>query len=456
MINILKATCKLLFRNAGFWLCLICLPILSTYMLGIKQENLSYYYHNNSDMTTLELADADEKVAYYASDLRYVVKVYDPSESKLTDYMLDKLVKTGLFKVGRARTPDMTKADADEKVLSDGQNDRMGAALYISRDFEKHVKEGEYDKALVVYKLSDDERIDLLEQKLLYTMRKINTANAVVNAGSGSGVPAGTQEAVTVPVGTTEEITAPTGTQEAVTAPATDNLLAYLEKADEAAPQKNTVLLAVGNDVNLTKKQIDQKTNMGYAFCFMSLGFVLCGVLLASSVISERNNDVIKRIKLTGTSEIMYFVAKLLSGVIISAMLSGVLAVCTLFLDAGQMGMSRLSLIAMIFLMGLIFCTLSLLAGVLVGNVMGASVASFTIWCLSSMLAGLYFPLTGTSKFVRVISSLMPQKWFVDGTEKIFLGDTDAYIVLLLVTVAYLFVFIGLGSVGLKLRNAED
>jgi len=419
MTNILKSTCKLLFRNAGFWLCLICLPILSTYMLSIKQENLSYYYHNNSDMTTLELADEDEKVAYYASDLRYVVKVYDASESELADYMLDKLVKTGLFKVGRARTADMTKEDADDKVLEDGQNDRMGAAIYIDGDFEELVKKGQYDRALVVYKLSDDERIELLEQKLLYTMRKINTANKAVNEVN-------------------------------------DNLLAYLEKTDELAPQKNTVLLAGGNDAELTKRQIDQKTNMGYAFCFMSLGFVLCGVLLASSVINERNNDVIKRIKLTGTSEIKYFVAKLLAGVIISAMLSGVLTVCTLFIESEQMGMSRLSLIAMIFLMGLIFCTLSLLAGVLVGNVMGASVASFTIWCLSSMLAGLYFPLTGTSKFVRAISSMMPQKWFVDGTEKIFLGDTDTYIVLLLVTVAYLFVFIGLGSVGLKLRNAED
>ena len=50
----------------------------------------------------------------------------------------------------------------------------------------------------------------------------------------------------------------------------------------------------------------------------------------------------------------------------------------------------------------------------------------------------------------------MPQKWFVDGTVMIFLRDKGAWTMLLCVTVAYLFVFLSLGSVGLKLKGAEE
>ncbi len=419
MIGILKTTLKLLFRNVGFWLCVISLPILSTVMLSIQQDNQSYYYHNNVNMGVLELESIDEKVAYYASDIKFVVKVYDASESELSDYMLDKLAKSGMFKVGRAKAPEMTKADADEKVLYDGQNDRMGAALYIDKNFDEYIKNGEYDKAITIYVLSDDDRIDVLNDKLAYTMQKINAASTI------------------------SEYT-------------NENILSQLGDIDEVAPEKSVTMIASGADKDLTKSQIDQKTNMGYAFVFMTLGFVLVGTLLASTVIKEINNDVLKRIKLTGKSEISYFAAKFVASVFISLILSGVLTLCTLFIDSTQMGLGRLSLMLIIFLMGLIFCTLSLFTGVLVGNVMGATITSFTVWCLSSMLSGLYFPLGGTSKFIQSLSEIMPQKWFVDGTVMLFLRDKGAWTMLLCVTVAYLFVFLSLGSVGLKLKGAEE
>ena len=419
MIGILKTTLKLIFRNVGFWLCVISLPILSTLMLNIQEENQSYYYHNNVNMGVLELEGIDEKVAYYASDAKFALKVYDASDSELSDYMLDKVAKSGMFKVGRAKALDMTKTEADDRAVYDGQNDRMGAALYIDKNFDEYIKNGEYDKAITIYVLSDDERIDVLNEKLAYTMQKINAASKV------------------------SEYTDQT-------------ILSQLESIDEVAPEKSVTILESSADKNLTKSQIDQKTNMGYTFVFMTLGFVLIGTLLASTVIKEINNDVLTRIKLTGKSEISYFAAKFTSSIIISLILSGVLTICTFFIDSTQMGLGRLSLMIIIFLMGLIFCTLSLLTGVLVGNVMGATIVSFTVWCLSSMLSGLYFPLGGTSKFIQSLSELMPQKWFVDGTVMLFLRDKSAWTMLLCVTVAYLFVFLSLGSVGLKLKGAEE
>ncbi|MBR6358753.1 MAG: ABC transporter permease [Lachnospiraceae bacterium] len=419
MIRIIKTTLKLLFRNVGFWLCAICFPVLATVMLNIQTENQSYYYSYNVDMGVVELESKDEKVAYFASDSKCVVKVYDASQSELCDHMLDKIARAGIFKVGRSKNGEMTQADADKKVLEDGQDDRMGAAVYIDRDFDKHVKNGEYDKALTVYVMSEDERVELLEEKLLYIMQKMHAA-ATVSERTGK---------------TTAEL---------------------LLDMDEAAPQKTVRMLSGNDEKNLTKAQTDQKSNLGYAYVFMTLGYILTGVILASTIIKELSNDVIKRIRLAGTSDITYFGAKFVSGVVISLILSVVFSICTLFIDQDRIGLDRISLCVMTFLLGLIFCTFTLFSGVLVGNIMGATVTAFTVWCLSSMISGLYFPIGGTSRFIQSLSAIMPQKWFMDGTVMLFLRDKGAWTVILCVTAAYMVVFTGLGSVGLKLRNSDD
>ena len=118
--------------------------------------------------------------------------------------------------------------------------------------------------------------------------------------------------------------------------------------------------------------------------------------------------------------------------------------------------MGRLSFLAMIFMMGLIFCTLSMLVGILMGDVMGANVAAFTIWCISALMSGLYFPLNYTSDALKVASHLMPQKWFLEGTEMIFVGDKGAPFMILCITVAFLVVILSLGSLGLKFKRTDE
>ena len=418
MIELVKTSIKLLFRNVGFWLCLLVLPILSTYILSLQQDSLSYL-DNEHNGQVIELEDIDEKVAYRGTDGTFVVKVYDASGSELSDYMLNKLATAGLYKITRVHVNGMSKADIDEKVKRDGQNDRMGAALYISEGFDKYVIDGEYGNALTAYVLSEDERFDAFKDKLTSTMEKINVSSGIAEY---------------------------TGT----------SVLDQLEDMDEVIPEKKVTIISGKHSRGLSYEQECQKTNMGYAYAFMTLSFVLCGVIVASGTIHEQHNDVVKRIALSGTSTIKYFASKFIVGAIISVMLSAVLSGCSLFINNGQLGMSRLSLTIIIFCMGLIFCTLSILMGILMGNLMGATITAFIIWCLSSMLSGLYFPLTGATKFIQSLSFIMPQKWFVDGAEMIFVGDKNVWIMLLCVTVAYLFVFVSLGSVGLKLRSSDE
>ena len=50
---------------------------------------------------------------------------------------------------------------------------------------------------------------------------------------------------------------------------------------------------------------------------------------------------------------------------------------------------------------------------------------------------------------------MMQQKWFLEGTEMIFVGDNKAILMLICITAAYLVATISLGGLGLKIRRTE-
>lgn len=213
--------------------------------------------------------------------------------------------------------------------------------------------------------------------------------------------------------------------------------------------------LAGKEEVSLTEQQVNQRTQIGYAFAFITLGFLFCGVCVAHSVIEEQNNKVFTRVMLTKLSGRDYFISKFLVAFVISVMQTLVLAVCLSFIPGLDVGMNIMSFLLIIFLLGLIFSTLSLLLGVVLGDIMSSNYAVFAIWSISALLAGLYFPLDDTTTALKTLSYLMPQRWFMDASELLLVGDKSAYSMVLCATVAYLMVIISVGGVGLKIKRYE-
>ena len=118
-------------------------------------------------------------------------------------------------------------------------------------------------------------------------------------------------------------------------------------------------------------------------------------------------------------------------------------------------GINKISFLGIIFFLGLIFSVLSFVIGILVGDVMSSNYAVFSIWSISALLSGMYFPLDDTSAALKTISYLMPQRWFLKASEMLFVGDRGAYSMVIYVTVAYIVVIMSIGSVGLKIRSRE-
>ena len=232
-------------------------------------------------------------------------------------------------------------------------------------------------------------------------------------------------------------------------------IIKMLTEIQEQLPEKKVVNFAGKKSAQLTQTQINQHTQIGYAFAFITLGFLFCGVCVAHSVIEEQNNKVYTRVMLTKVGVRDYFVSKFVIAFMISVMQSVILAICLLFVPGLDVGMSMMSFFLIIFLLGLIFSTLSLLLGVALGDVMSSNYAAFAVWSISALLAGLYFPLDDTTKALKALSYLMPQKWFMDISELLIIGDKSAYPMVLCVTVAYLVVILSVGGVGLKIKRFE-
>ena len=417
MIALVKMSLKLLLRNKGFLFFLIVTPILSTVILSIKMDH-TVYSDNSDKELVMELSDYAEKAVYVGDTSACIIKVYDASNSELSEYVLNQMAGTGLFSVCRADVSGLTEEEIDAAAKRDAFDDRAGMLLYLKDDFDGAVLRGNWEQGIKLYAVSEDERQEIFVTELTELLGRIKQVQTIVG------------DDVTV-------------------------MLEMLTEIEDELPEKEVVNFAGKEAIELTEKQINQKTQIGYAFAFITLGFLFCGVCVAHSVIEEQNNKVFTRVLLTKLSGRDYFISKFAVAIVISLMQTIVLVICLSFIPGLDVGMSMISFLFIIFLLGLIFGTLSLLIGVILGDVMSSNYAVFAIWSISALLAGLYFPLDDTTKALKTLSYLMPQRWFMDVSELLLVGDKSAYSVVLCVTVAYLIVIISVGGVGLKIKRYE-
>ena len=417
MIALVKMSVKLLLRNKGFLFFLIVTPILSAFILSVKTEH-TVYMDSSGKEVILELKDYTEKSVYVGDTSACIIKVYDASNNELSDYVLNQMAVTGMFSVCRADVSDLTEEEVEEIAKKAAFDDRAGMLLYLKKDFDDAVLAGNWERGIKLYAVSEDERQEFFVTELTDLLARIKQVQSFAG----------------------DDITV---------------LLDALTEIQDKLPEKRVVNLAGKEEVELTEQQTNQRTQIGYAFAFITLGFLFCGVCVAHSVIEEQNNKVFTRIMLTKSRGRDYFISKFVVAFVISMMQTLVLAVCLFFIPGLDVGMNIMSFLVIIFLLGLIFSTLSLLLGMVLGDIMSSNYAVFAIWSISALLAGLYFPLDDTTKALKTLSYLMPQRWFMDASELLLVGDKSAYSVVLCVTVAYLIVIISVGGVGLKIKRYE-
>ena len=415
-LTLVKMNIKLLLRNKAFIFFLCFTPILSVLILNLKTESTIYSDKELNYITELE--SISDKAIYVGDTSSFIVKVYDAEGGELSEYVLEKLAKSGMFSVCRADASKQTEDEILNQAKKDAYNDRAGTFLYIKEGFDENVLKGDYENAIQIYAVSDDERWELFESELTDTLTTLH--QLAQKTGSDSQA-----------------------------------VLKLLESVEEKMPQKEIVNLSGKEDIALTDEDSDHRVHIGYAFAIITLGFLFCGVCVAHTVIEEQQNKVYTRIMLSKVGRWEYLCSKLVMVIVISVMQTFLLGVCMFAVKDIDFGINKFSFLLIIFFLGLIFSVLSLCIGILLGDAMSANYAVFSVWSISALLAGLYFPVDNSSKAIKALSTLMPQRWFLRATEMLFVGDKGAYSMVIYITIAYLVVIMSVGAVGLKIKRAE-
>lgn len=407
LLSLLKMNLKLLFRNKGFLFFLLITPIVSVFILNIRTNN-SLENKNSGTNKVVELKTLDERLIYKSDYTSYIIKVYDQSNTKQSQYLLQQLSESGIFIVGHYDASAMTEKEIEKQSKKDAFDDRIGAIIYLKKNFANTVANGQYKEGIQIYNVSDDERIKLLKEELSGLLNTIHNVE-----------------------------------------------VEKLQLLEKTMPQKKVVAVNGADKIKLTQRQIDAKGVIGYALAIITLGFLFCGVCISYSIIEERNNKVYTRLMLTKVTRYEYLCSKLMVCVIVALVQTVLMGICMMLFSNLDFGMKKVTFLSLIFLIGLIFSLISLVIGVLVGDIMGANYATFAIWSVSGLIAGMYFPLEGTSKVIKLLSNLMPQKWFMKGFEMIMVKESGAVSMLLCITVAYILFTLSVGVVGLKLKREE-
>ncbi|MBR2294949.1 MAG: ABC transporter permease [Clostridiales bacterium] len=407
MLTVIRSTLKLLFRNKAFWIFLIFAPVATLFILNVN-ETYSMTEDTADNFEIVEI-EADDKVAYYGGAKAYTVKVYDASGSDMSEQLLNDLADTGMYSVCRASTPGITSEELEAHINSDAYNDRMGAVLYLRPDFDEQIACGDTEGALRIFIVSDDARTELLESDVKLILQQL------ILAGSPENV----------------------------------------EDIRSVMPSRQIVNIEAEGARVLSREQNNEKMELGYAFSFMTLGFVFCGAFISHTVIEEQKNMVYTRIRLTGNRDITYLAAKFICTFITSCIITAILAAGIAVFKLAGTELALGNFIFLVFLQGLIFSTLSLILGILAGEIMTSNFAAFTVWCMSSLFAGLYFPLDDSSDVIKAISYAMPQRWFMEGVDMFFVKDNMAVLFIMGVTAAYLMIILSIGNVGIKLKKQE-
>lgn len=409
--TLLIMNCKLLLRNKGFLFFLIIVPVFAGLLLNIKLDSMA----KEKSEGIIELKNMEEKSIYERDYNLMPVLVYDKSMTELSDYYLENLSKIGIVELYRVDAKKLSDTEITENISYHLDKDITVSFLCLSEDFNKKVIEGHTEEGFTLYETGLDEREELLYQSLKQSAITFNSA--------GKG-----EETET---------------------------LAWLKKSEEALPKKQVSVLSEENNVGLTAEQSASVNSIGFSIAIVTIAFLYAGIFIAQTAVEEKNNLVYTRIKLTGTGNYLYLLSKFVITLMTGFIQTAIIGIGIALFVKTDFGINIWNYLFLLWLLGIIFCNMSLVMGILMNNVMNASYTAFMVWSITSMLSGLYFTLENAGKILKNVSYLMPQKWTMKAAEDIMAGNLSAYAMIICITAAYVLIIISTGAIGISFNKKE-
>lgn len=395
---LVKQTLRLLLRNKGFLFFIVLLPIASISILNVKDYENETVSANENQIYRLE--KMSDQICYMASNTMLPVKLYDSTGSKLGYEFAKELAKAGLFQIFYYDSSEENLEDISDNIDKVCKKDHVEAIVYFGPELASELRSGKVKKGMTGYDSHADDRTQLFFETLSQV--------------TGQYV---------------EIVKDAKDDQEAA------EIIQSYEKTQLKLQQEQ---LQNGSDTELSYHQNQIVVRLGYVIAILSIGYLFSGVLIADTVIKERQYKVYSRIQLTDLAPAQYIISKYIVSVITVLLQTIVIAITLPFIVKQSYGITMPNLLFLIVMLGMIFNTMSLCIGILCNNVMNTNYIAFVVWSLSSLLSGCYFDLSNAGTMMKRISNLMPQKWALTAAKRMIVGINGAYGIMLIVTLAFL------------------
>lgn len=414
----LKTNIKLLLRNKGYIICIFLIPIIAVLIMNSNSTTFKEGIEKNNEI--LEWKSVGD--TFDIENIKMTVKVYDYSESAESSYLLQKLAQTSTYRLYLVNNNKVSREDKEsyDDIIKGAkklfESSTIRAILYISKDFTESIIKGE-EPSVKIIKGYDDSRIDLLQNNIEWYCSEIEYAyhDALENG---------------------------------------EKLETVINKMTQEEMIKNVVLVKDEDSVALTEKQQQQRSKIGYALCFLTVSFIFSGVFIASILIKEKENKSINRMKLSLTSNQCYIMVKLCLILLTAIIETLVFGIGIALVMGTKIGVPYGAFLVMILLQGILFNSLSLVIGTLINNLFGTTFLSFTIWSISNLLGGLFFPIVQGSAMEKM-SMFAPQRWLIKTSEMYMMGKEGAFTQYILIFLAFMIVLFTISMIGLKIYDKE-
>lgn len=389
----LKSNIKLILRNKASIFLIFLVPLASTLllMIPIKRDNML------SDLPKLNIV------------------VFDSSSDSLSEEIINELKNNSSYRVTVQYNTAKDVNSAGKEAVNSANRSVNTGFVYIPPKFYDSVMHGNTEDLITVFTTGTDNRIKLLNADINMMMSRFCTY-AKVSGGSSQ---------------TFQEL---------------------MKKAASDKTSGKSVTVSSGDKV-LKSAQQSKLSNFNYFVAIMTFTLMFSGNFISAIFIQEKNNKVLKRITITKSSLFNYGMVKFLIALIILIVQVCMIAIGIKLFVNTDTGMNLKQIALLIFCLGLMFNTLSIALGASFQSLSTANYLAFFITVISALMAGLYFPLDYTPKWMQNFSLLMPQRWVSKTAEQMILGNSSCVILFGLIVTAYVILFLSIGFLGLKLNN---
>lgn len=411
LLKMVKANLKLLIRSTGFLICLLLIPIGAASILMVQQTEPSNY---EPDTKIVEVEENASIVSM--SSIPMEIVAIDASQSESSELFLNSLSRGNIIAVNRYKTSETEREGIDLLAKSFYERGSVVAVIYLPADFDNRISSGS-SPVLDVIKGREDGRINLvssiIDQNITIMLRCAEVAKS------------------------------------------NGELADLVEKAMDGIPEVQVAAVADSGKA-LSPKQQNSLSNIGYSIAILTFSFMLTGCFIANLVITERDNQTLLRVNMSGSSVMLYLLAKAITAIIMSAVQAGITCLAILLLIGTDIGIPFASYILFVTAMGLIFNLLCVALSMFSKNIPGVVYSAIGVWTFTNILSKVYFNFATFHGWMERLSKVMPQRWVMICSEMLMKNQSDAYTVFFAVFISYLLLIVTAGCVGAKLQIAES